>query len=162
MLFTLGCKTHSNQKEMGYSISGKVTKSNLYCGGTRPTQEMIARYKIPKVYSNKSFYIKNKATDYTNEKTISQFVTDSLGRFKINLNTGTYSIFLNEQINTIDFSESKKLKLEQACYDDWLTKPYSIIEVKKENIDSLKFHFTKKCFVKYDIPCLQYIGPRPQ
>lgn len=149
------------KKESKYNVSGQVTTNNLYCGGARPTKEMLAKLRIPITYNYKKFYLKKQAEDYSTTDILQSFSTDSLGSFALQLPTGKYAIFLEEQINEIDFSDFRKLTLDQSCYEEWLHKPFATFEVINKNSNELHYTIQKKCFIPYDIPCLEYTGPRP-
>ena len=156
------CKNHVSKKNTLHTVSGKVTQKKLYCGGARPTEKMLEDLKKPIPYPNKSFYIKKIADDYTNQKILLNFTSNNLGEFMFQLKPGSYAVFLDEQINKVDFSILKNQTLDEKCYDGWLKKPYATVEVKNENINYLEFNIAKKCFITKDIPCLRYTGPLPQ
>lgn len=160
--FFSSCKNQVFKKEKSYIVSGKVLTNKLYCGGAQPTKEMIEDLKKPVIYSNKLFFIKEISEDYSNQVFLMKFRSDSLGEFKIDLKAGSYAVFLEEQINITDFSILKNQELNQKCYEEWLKKPFCTIEVLNNAVEGLEFKVEKKCFISKDIPCLNYIGPKPQ
>lgn len=156
------CRNTKMINEKNYMVSGKVTTTNLYCGGAAPTKEMLERLKKPIPYLNKIFYVKNISDNYSEEKIILNFQSDSLGNFRFQLQPGSYAIFLEEQINKPKMSDYKNLELNQSCYQEWQNKPYKTLEIKESNTENLSFRINRKCFIPMDNPCLSYTGPLPQ
>lgn len=68
-----------------------VSYTNSYCGGARPTDEILLKYNTAHKLSN--FKIKLSG------KKISLITTDSLGFFTCKLKPGNYFIFLTEEKN---------------------------------------------------------------
>lgn len=144
-------------------IKGKVTQTTRYCGGARPTQEMLDQMAIPVPYPNKKFYIRKGSTNDLACKVIKSFSTDSIGLFSIYLEPGTYSIILDEQVRALNLKDYKfaNIVVDDKCLQEWWKKPYYILEVKDKNNVELDFIFNHACFIPKDIPCLTYTGPFP-
>ncbi len=155
-------ETNSTSKE--YSVSGKVEETRSYCGGAKPSPEILKRLQTPTPYAGKKFYIRKGNTNNINEKVILNFTVDSIGNFSFKLPSGIYSIVQEEQLTEIKASnfKSKTIDVDEKCLTEWWQKPYYLLEVKNENISNLNFSFHKACFVPLDIPCLKYVGPSPQ
>src|ERR1700752_4052938 len=68
-----------------------VSYTNSYCGGERPTNEIINKYKTSNKLSNFKIKLLNK-NPFT-------FITDSLGCIITKLRPGKYRIFLTEENN---------------------------------------------------------------
>ena len=154
---------HSKTTRQSYLISGQVTQTSSYCGGARPSQEMLDQIATPVAYPNKKFYIRKGKTNSLNNNFLKSFTTDKDGNFTIRLRKGIYSIILEEQlkeINSADYTSTNQ-QVDTSCIKEWWSKPYSILEVKNKNITQLNFNFHHRCFVTNDIPCLNYVGPMP-
>ncbi len=143
-----------------YLISGKVTQTFPYCGGARPTKEILERLATPAVFANKKFYIRRGKINSTTAKIIKSFITDSSGGFSIQLQPGTYSIILEEQLYKIKEEHYKKpnQRVDIKCLTKWWAKPYYLLKVENNNIADLKFNFQRRCFIDSDIPCIYYTG----
>lgn len=91
--------------------------TNSYCGGARPTDEIINKYKTPNKLSN--FKIK-----LLNKKPIT-FTTDSLGRIIAKLRPGKYRIFLTEENNKKLFTnyDPTCVKMLKPPYGELLIEP---------------------------------------
>ena len=159
-------KTISNntiKEKKTFTISGKVDQLHSYCGGARPTQEILDEFSQPKPYPDKIFYVKEGNTNNIDGKVIASFTTKQDGSFSFQLPKGTYSIIVAEQLHPIqgkDFA-NKDLKVDEICLQKWWKTPYKILDVKDQNISDLYFLFKHRCFIPYDIPCILFIGEVP-
>jgi len=154
---------HPAKKLKSYLIHGLVEQTSSYCGGARPSQEMLDRLATPISYPNKKFYIRQGKINHTEAKIVKSFTTDSTGKFSIRLKPGTYSIIVEEQLYSIDTIkyENENQEVDRQCLEEWWAKPYHLLIVKNKNITDLKFIFHHRCFVKSHIPCITYKGPLP-
>lgn len=170
VLFSIACHSSktviktSQKVEKYFRISGKVEQRSNYCGGARPTAEILARFAIPKPFPAKTFYIKEGNSNTLKAKLITSFTTKEDGSFSFQLPKGIYSIIVAEQLHPISAKdlENKNQKVDEQCLQKWWKTPYSIIEVKDLNNSPLYFLFEHQCRIKQDIPCITYIGPLPQ
>jgi len=144
-------------------ISGTVTQSDAFCGGTAPPVSMSTPPDASRPFPNKTFHLVEGATRTPGGPVLGRFTSDAAGRFSFRLAPGTYSILVDEQISPPEAKryEARFVRMDEACFKDWWAKPYSILEVRASDISGLRFHFNHRCFIQYDIPCLQYVGPRP-
>jgi hypothetical protein len=152
-----------SSSDSSFLISGKVLQTLSYCGGAKPTQEILDRLSTPKAYPDKTFYVRAGSINDINKKTVVKFNSKMDGTFSFNLKPGTYSIIMEEQLlalNTDDY-KAKKQAVDEKCLQEWWGKPYYILEVTDKNITDLKFTFDHKCFLRTDVPCITYIGPKP-
>ena len=146
-----------------YSISGTIFQTSSYCGGARPTQELLDQMAFPKVYEGKKIYIRKGKRNNSNNKILKIITSDKEGNYSIKLTKGVYSIIVEEQVKEIregDFVTENQ-KADIVCLKEWWIKPYYLLEVKNKNIHQLNFTFHHRCFVTNDIPCLTFTGPFP-
>jgi hypothetical protein len=95
LLFILIITTLSScaqRKPQFYKVSGTVTATYSYCGGARPSDEMLAELNRPKPMAEKKLFVKAGNSNSKNEAIIKSFNTDAYGRFNIELPKGTYCI----------------------------------------------------------------------
>lgn len=146
-----------------YTISGKVQQVSPYCGGARPSQEMLDRLAIPVDYPGKKFYVRRGKINTINTKIVSSFISGKEGEFSIQLEPGTYSIILEEQLNEIKAEDYVKQyqQVDTQCLKEWWIQPYYLLEVKEKTITDLNFVFQHRCFISVDLPCITYTGPLP-
>jgi hypothetical protein len=143
-------------------VSGTVTQGEPFCGGT-PPPDVVSSPLNAAPFPNKTFHVTRGTTHALGDPIVGRFTSDSTGRFSIRLAPGTYSILVDEQIAAPDVKryEARFVKMDEACFKDWWAKPYSTLHVGTSDISGLQFHFDHRCFIKYDIPCLHYVGPPP-
>lgn len=154
----------SNEPAKAYVVSGSVTQTFSYCGGARPSDEMLADIATPRAYPGKKFYIKKGSVNKSGSPIILSFTTDEKGNFSFPLQPGTYSIIQEEQtkaFNPADYKE-ETIKVDEECLKEWWKKPYYLLEIKASNIAGLKFEFHHPCFLSGNSPCRQYTGPLPE
>ena len=152
-LFTLKAQT--------YSITGTLLQTSSYCGGAKPTQEILDRFATPKPYPNKTFSIRKGSKNNICNKIIKKFITDCNGNFSFNLPKGTYSIIVEEQVEPIKAKDynTKLQTVNDSCLQKWWSEPYYLIKVEKKN-NPLHFTIHHQCYIDNDIPCITYVGPK--
>jgi hypothetical protein len=165
LLFSFPAKMHSQKKIRQYVVSGTITQTHTYCGGARPSEEMLERLNTPAAYPGKKLYIRYGRVNSDKKKVIRVICADSAGHFKIQLPPGTYCIIQDEQIKRIDISNFKKmegdyLKLDENCLKRWWSECFTTFEVGKGNKSNLNVNFNFPCFTG-GTPCMQYTGPAP-
>ena len=152
-------KTRSSKKK--FKISGTVTQTHSYCGGARPTQEVLEQAATPRIYSGKKFYVIKGDTNTAAHQIVLSFTSDEQGNFSFLLPAGTYSIIQNDQASPLNVKKyiTETISADDKCLKKWWAKPYYVLQVKKSDIAGLKFEFHQRCFIQGDVPCLQYNGP---
>ncbi len=161
-------KSTVNSPAKTVTVSGNVTQTNSYCGGARPSDEILNQAATPRPFPNKKFHVIKGEINTVGREIFLSFTSDSIGDFSFKVAPSTYSIILDEQAQAPDTKkyESEVVKVDEACFKEWWAKPYYLLEVpaasQTTTIKGLNFNFHHKCFIKYDIPCLQYDGPLPQ
>lgn len=150
-----------NAKSLNYLIKGNVKQTSSYCGGARPSQEMLDEFATPKPFPNKTFYVLKGKTNNLSNKIIATFTTDTNGNFSFKLPPGTYSILVEEQTKPIKAQDytNKYQTVNDKCLQRWWQKPYYLLIVKNKN-KPLNFIFNHRCYINNDIPCITYIGPK--
>jgi hypothetical protein len=145
-----------------FMVSGQVNQIYPRCGGARLSPKQSEEAATPQPYSGKKFYVRKGNTNTTTAPIAASFTSDENGKFSLRLPAGTYSIIVEEQLNTIQAEDYRKddISVDETCLKEWWSKPYQLITVKK-NIVNLNFTFRKRCFIPSDVPCLKYTGPMP-
>lgn len=170
VLFSIACHSSktviktSQKVEKYFRISGKVEQKFNYCGGARPTKELLENFAKPKPFSDKTFYIKEGTTNTEKAKVITSFTTKADGSFSFQLPKGVYSIIVTEQLQTIKATDlqNKSFKVDEQCLQNWWKTAFYVLDIKNQNIPDLYFIIEHRCHIKLDIPCINYIGPLPQ
>ena len=177
VLFSCGAKKSTTSKSENkpaakistqkVTVAGTITQTFSYCGGAAPPQELLEKMAEPKPFPKKKLFLIKGDTNTASHQVILNFVSDSAGNFSFQVEPGTYSIILEEQVSAPD---AKKYKtptqtIDEECYKKWWATPYYSLEVeagsKTTTIKGLNFNFHHRCFISSDVPCLQYDGPMP-
>ena len=154
----------TEEKKVTRKISGTITTSGSYCGGVAPSNEMLQDAQAKRPMSGFMVYVKKGTENKLLSCIVDSTYTDSNGNYSFDLRPGKYVLLQKEQLNKHIFEtykSSKSIQVDLDCMKLWWEKGLSTITVENENIDSLNFHFQKRCFIPLGIPCLRYSGPYP-
>ena len=154
----------TEEKKVKQTIYGTITTSGSYCGGAAPSKEMLQDAQAKRTMSGFMVYVKKGTENNLLSYIVDSTCTDSKGNYSFDLRPGKYVLLQKEQLNKDvykTYEASKWLQADVDCMKVWWGKGLSTITVEKENIDSLNFHFQKRCFIPLGIPCLRYSGPYP-
>jgi hypothetical protein len=164
VLLTFGLNAQTKQK-----IVGVYTESYAYCGGARPSQEILDNAEKAIPTANKILYLKKGSSNIVKQKIVFKVITDANGQFSFLLSPGKYCIVGSDKIDTKYFQllstkyarDSKTYKaIDKKCLINWLAEPLYGFEVKTSNNDTIKIHYTKPCDWN-SIPCAQFTGAVP-
>jgi hypothetical protein len=144
--------SNSNLSPDQFMVTGKVEQKLTYCGGAKPTQDIIDNLKSPKALKNFKLYIKKDELNHQNALPIDSTVTNEQGHFKISLPQGNY-IFLSElQLSQAKFEANLPvLKLtitNQNLLNNHFNNGLKKFAVAESNVIDLNILIQKKC----DIP----------
>ena len=105
-----------------------VSYTNSYCGGARPTNEIIDKYNTPAKLTNFKIKLVGKKNMV--------LITDSLGCFTHKLKPGKYAVFLTEENNKNIFTNYDPfcVKMLKTSYGDLLIE-------KGKNTYQINLHF---------------------
>ncbi len=113
----------------------KLTVGNIYynlqyCGGARPTEEILTNLAAYKLLSKSTLKLKNKKREYL-------ISTDDNGGFDVSIESGTYDVYLTTKINKLIYNVSLK-----NC-EDCLTLPISSVTIISGN--KTRIEITLRC-----------------
>lgn len=131
--------TQCKQKKIPIKV--EVFFCNSYCGGARPTEEILEYYKKEYVFSNSTFILKKENADKQIKVT-----TDSNGVFKCSLLPGKYNYYM-----TKEFNKNIQANFNSSC-DIWLSQNFGQIEILPG---------TKTYKMVYLFGCNPCLPPRP-
>jgi hypothetical protein len=149
-------------------VSGTVTSTMNYCGGARPTDEILAQVATPRPIPNKKIYIKKGDVNSFNNKTILVLTTDAKGNFHARLSPGKYLVvdstrndmtYYNMLLKTYQNQTEHYEAIDTLCLKEWYMKPSCVFEVTNAEVKDISVNFHKTCD---DIPCSMFRGPYRQ
>lgn len=155
-------------EEKQYSVSGFVTHSNSYCGGARPSDEMLLEITSPKPLANVTYHVRKGILNDVNEKVLLSFTTDSEGKFRFQLPAGDYVIIGSNRLDSVYVkSVFKKFEKEtdsysaadRNCLNKWLSESLFQFKIESDKIENINWDIHQACFTSD--PCVHYKGPYP-
>lgn len=169
----LFAQTNKISKSNKIELTFFITQTNDWCGGMRPTEEMLKDLNTPKPFPNKWLFIKKniKGKSHIDIPIIDSFISNEQGEITCKLPEGNYQIV--ESWNK-DWAEYKATlerykvatefndTIDKACFDKVFRQAYYQFQVSK----SLKFkrkhmlNFHKTCNYSGS-KCVRYKGPYP-
>ncbi|MEW6470070.1 MAG: hypothetical protein AB1458_14175 [Bacteroidota bacterium] len=165
--FIFACSGSNGMQKGNFKISGRAERIGAYCGGARPTQEILEKIKEPKPVVNTKFYVRKDTFNDVSQPVLLEFTTDSSGNFGISLPPGKYCI-VNDQKKDKAYTEDLKKKYavatewyeaaDAACLEEWLRTPDAVLIV---NGDVKDFVITWYDRCSWYLPCVNYTGPLP-
>lgn len=147
-------------------ISGTVTETNDYCGGARPSDEILTQLATPRPLVNKKIYIKKGEVNAFDSKVILVLTSDSKGNFHAKLRPGKYLVvdstkkdpaYYNLLLKTYKNQTANYLAIDTVCLKEWFLKPAGVFEVTPVETKNISINFHKAC--SEAIPCTRYTGP---
>jgi len=164
LIYSISFFAQKKKPDVYFMVRGKITQTSDFCGGARPSDEVMQDMQKARLYAGKTLYIRKGKSNDLRQPIVMKFLSDSAGRFTIMLKPGVYSIVQPEQLKKLDMKKiysGPNIEPDMSCLKEWWSKAYFVLEIKDKNIDGLEFNFHHKCFIEGDVPCLNYTGPMP-
>lgn len=159
---------NSEKKAKKVSVSGTVTQTRNYCGGARPSDEIINQLRTPRPVSGKKIYIKKGEVNSPDSKVILTLRTDANGNFKAKLRPGKYLVVdslkkdmthYNMLLKTYKNQTASYEPIDTTCLKEWFATPAGTFEVIQTGAKDININFLITC---RDVPCAGFRGPYPQ
>jgi hypothetical protein len=156
-----------------YQISFSITQTMNWCGGMRPSDEMLKEFSSPKPFPNKWIYVKKntKGKLQIDLPIIDSFESNENGEINCSFPEGNYQIVESwNKDSAVYLATLERYKIatefndtiDKACFDKVFNEPYYLFQVSK----SLKIkrkhvlNFHKTCNYSGS-KCVRYKGPYP-
>lgn len=153
-----------------FNVEISITRTSAYCGGARPTPEMIAELQTPKPFPAKNLYLKKGERNTFTTKIIRAITSDNSGKVHLLLPPGKYFIVDELKKDTSYYNLLKRQyssptdqysAIDMLCLKKWYEQPDLIFEIKSgDEVINLIVNFHKNCSWK-EIPCIEFKGPLP-
>lgn len=116
------------QEQKTQVVTGTVYCLIPYCGGMRPSPEIVENTKKPHRFISSTFKLKNKSGSYT-------ITTDKNGNFSAAIPDGEYEFWLTEKVDVSLYNVSA-----ENC-NECLTKPVTKTTIAKGKPNTITFAF---------------------
>jgi len=160
-LFSFSVLAKKKSVEAYTTITGKVTTTTDYCGGARPSEEMLEQMRTPKPAIKKAIFIKYGTVNSEKTRLIKRIITDSNGMFSVKLKKGYTYQFL-EEWQCVGFKmpqATEWVKWDEKCLRARYVTPNFVLNTKKPKQRDITFNYHLPCF--YNPYCGEYSGPLP-
>src|SRR5687768_11984069 len=104
IILVVSCSGRKKETSAAHSFSGLVTQTSSYCGGARPSEEILEEYNKPKPYIGKVLHVREGKDNVSGGKVVLRIVTNDSGYFSGSLPPGSYCIVQEEQLKPLDIS----------------------------------------------------------
>lgn len=147
-----------------FLITGMVTQTSGYCGGTPPSKEVLLELSTPKPSPGAAIFIRPGSINTGADDAIIKVVTDENGEWMVNLPAGKYCLVGADKSPeaTRPVSADSYTTMDTECWENWITGCDISFEVTNEPVNVGQLNYNKRCFVGTRCPCVQYSGPIPQ
>lgn len=142
-------------------IKGYVTSTEDYCGGARPSDEMLQDLSTPKPFANKVIYVKMGTVNKNSNKTVKKLTTDANGRFSVMLSPGNTYYFIEEWKAKVFVTpkNTRELVWDIPCLRKRYASPDFVIKLKKGANPEVQINYHQNC--SHNPYCGQFSGPLP-
>ncbi len=123
-------------------VQGTLTYTNRYCGGARPSEEMLAQYATPRNFTSTTIYLKRNKGG----KVIYKIVADKEGNFKKCIKPGKYFLYMSKY-----YDKKLSLNFNPKCKAAWTS--YGEVEILN--------HAKKLYLININFDCDPCSPPRP-
>lgn len=183
ILFVLACKSKNvsvtndgilaspkdvNWEVKMFSVFGNVTYSQSYCGGARPTDEVLMEITSPKPMVNSTFYVRQGKENNPELEIFFTFKTDDKGNFNFTLPPGDYVIieqnrtdssYYHSVLKTYGKETNSNSAADTTCMKKWLAGCLAQFTVADSDLKNINWDMHTSCFI--NAPCVHYKGPYP-
>jgi hypothetical protein len=152
------------------NIEIRITRTSAYCGGARPSPEVMTDLQTPKPFPRKKLYLKKGEKNTFTTKIFMELTSDSAGKVNCQLQPGKYFIVDEFKKDTGYYNRLKKRysaltpnysPIDKLCLKNWYEQPDLVFELKEGEVKDLTINFHKNCTWN-EIPCIEFKGPVPQ
>ncbi len=164
LLFLFGTSHAQKQKRTKTTytlVKGIITTTTSYCGGARPSEEIMEELQKPKPAKGKTIYIKYGSKNVSKLKIIRKIVTNELGEFEVKLKRGFIYQFMDDWKSKpfLTPQNTEFVVWDINCLKSRFATPDFILDLKKNNGGLVEINYHQPCF--YNPYCGEYSGPLP-
>lgn len=157
-----------NQVET-FDVAINTTTTEVYCGGARPSEEILEELRTPKPAPNVKIYLRKGDTNNIKNKIDYQLMSNDSGVVKTSLPAGTYSIVFenkkdqntyNDLLDKYGSGTSYQTPIDTNCLKTFFAQPNGVLIVEENNENKITVNRVMKCQWT-SIPCSHYKGDLP-
>lgn len=158
-----------NERAQRYVLKGKVTTTRKYCGGARPTDEILQEFNTPQPAVGMELYLKEGATGNLSAPILDTIVTNADGEFRLKLPLGDYVIVDAKHADKSHYRHLKRTyadktdnyePIDMGCLEKWAAQTLMNITVTEQDVMLNTINIQIGCSWD-EVPCATYTGPYP-
>jgi len=154
------CKTGDKKVKPKFMVAGSVMQTVSYCGGAKPTQEILDSCNTPKGIPFAKLFVKWGLVNTEGASIIRSISTDAHGNFSTYLPPGNYCLV--EKWKTKPFhlpANNVNQTIDSACFRNLYSSADFVLKIKDKNIRDVKIIFHRTC--SFNQPCITFHGSLP-
>lgn len=176
ILVSFSCSTNvsvnsgdaENQVE-SQEVSIRVTETSAYCGGAKPSQEILDELNTPKSLPKTTIYLRKGEVNDVEQSIDYALKSDEKGLINVMLPAGKYSIVFDNKKDQSKYEElldqygkptDAYKAIDTNCLQTYFRKPEKVIHVERSAENEFSVNYRNRCSWG-SVPCAIYIGPIP-
>jgi hypothetical protein len=156
-----------------YNVEIRTTQTSEYCGGSRPSEELLNELAQPKPIGNTTIYLRKGKDNDLSQPIIYSFTSDENGLINAKIEKGLYAIVLEHKKDQKTYDtwlelygeETEKFSaIDVNCFNSFFSQPDQTIEVINPELNQTANQFTVNTINRCErrrVPCASYKGPMP-
>lgn len=143
------------------TIQGSLKFTYSYCGGARPSDEMLKRLETPRAVAQYVLYLKSGSAN-SETSVIDSASCNEEGRFSFRVTPGNYTILIPEQckpFNVKNYTSQYIQVDDKECLRAWWEKGLYSVFAHKEEVILPDTVLHQRCDGLGFVPCTSYSGP---
>lgn len=152
-----------------HDVTFRITQTSNYCGGARPTDEILKELNTPKPLSNKKIFIREGEVNDIDQPILYELTSDAEGKIDTQLPVGSYNVVFSNKKDRSTFENllQKYEKptdnfgaIDKDCLTDYFKRPAFTFTISTNSKNDFDINYVNKCR-RASVPCAVYKGPIP-
>ncbi len=167
MMWSCASTFKSSKKEA--LVEFHISKKGVYCGGARPSDQMLLELEKTSPLASTQFYIKAGTVNDPSAPAVCSSITDEEGLAFVNLKPGDYLLVFDDKQDWTQYARWKEEyakakppygEIDTLCLRRWMQTPELVFHVEADSSHIVEIVRPDKCFWN-NIPCIEYTGSIP-
>lgn len=152
-----------------YEVTIDVTQTSDYCGGARPTDEILKELNTPKPLSNTKIFIWEGEINDIDKPILYELTTDANGKINKQLPAGDYSVVFSDKKDQSTFNDLLEKygeptddfgAIDKNCLEEYFKKPALTFSISTYSTKKFNINYVNRCR-RASVPCAVFKGPVP-
>jgi hypothetical protein len=160
-----------DENVIAYDVEIRTTQTSEYCGGSRPSEEMMNELETPQPLANTTIYLREGEVNSLSLPIAYSLKSDESGLIHAKIKKGTYSVVFEHKKDQATYdtwlenygqATAQYSAIDTNCFNTFFQRPDQVIQVGKSETDSLTNQFAVNTINRCErtrVPCASYKGP---